>query len=467
MDTSKRIIKWYFYILPFIDLLTSLTARFLNISVSIGMFIKGLTILYFVFYIFFINKNKYRKISIIYYCILFLFLCLYFILKTDIWSVSNIANECTYILKIFYFPVTLTGGFNLFINAKIDSKDIEQILKKTLWIYTILLIVPYITGTGFQSYKYAGGVGNNGWFFSFFEIGAILILLFSIVYLNFKEKKVLPCIMTIIPAFAIATIGTKVSSLGALIECILLLIFLFANNSDKKIYKILVIMLVAYLFVWYSPAKSSMNSAIKRYNNNIIKQETNKKQENTKSENRQENTDKECRVPDNKEDGKNTTDLEKTEKVIVYPTVNSVIKNATVRKVISISLSERGDFLLKNNYTYVRSGLKNVLFGMGWSNRESINYTYSRKMVEIDFFDILFHYGFVGLFVYIMPLIYTLVVFFKNIKERTKDKLYYFLIFLLMCGISTLSGHIFTAPAVSIYLALLVLLMVNEREIVK
>ena len=104
-------------------------------------------------------------------------------------------------------------------------------------------------------------------------------------------------------------------------------------------------------------------------------------------------------------------------------------------------LGSRLKFLDNNNQIYQRSGISNQLFGIGYVN--------DPKLVEMDLFDILFRQGIIGCLIY-FSIIFNILLFNKQ-KYNKKHILPLALIVL----ISTVVGHVFTAPAVSIFVAII------------
>ena len=132
---------------------------------------------------------------------------------------------------------------------------------------------------------------------------------------------------------------------------------------------------------------------------------------------------------------------------------------------LKLILSDRDVFLLDNLNVYVASNTEDKLFGLGWENRPDIDYTFSKKVIEIDVADIFVHYGIVGFFIYFLPLLYCFILGIKNIKFFNTESWLAILTFMLQIGISLLAGHILSAPTVSIYLILMIgLTMVTVRD---
>ena len=119
MNWKQKILLIYFIILPFVDLVTSLITRFTDLTITLGIIIKGLTVIFGVFYVLFITKSKYKKKSIIYFLITFLFGIIYFLTKSDIWQLNNIVTE--FINAFKYLSGSLTTGNSIPSNFIVDK----------------------------------------------------------------------------------------------------------------------------------------------------------------------------------------------------------------------------------------------------------------------------------------------------------------------------------------------------------
>ena len=115
--------------------------------------------------------------------------------------------------------------------------------------------------------------------------------------------------------------------------------------------------------------------------------------------------------------------------------------------------SQRLTFLDNKNKVYSNSSTYEKLFGIGYTSNSTMT-----KQIEIDYFDILYNHGIIGFIIFFSIYAY---VFIKVLKNRNKDKSYenYMLktsIFLVIL-LSFFTGHIITAPAVSIFAIALIL----------
>lgn len=428
MNNKQKIIYLYFIILPIIDVITSLITRFTDIHLSLGIMVKGLTMIISVLYTIIWSKSKYQKLSKYYLLILNIYILLYFITKIDILSVHNIFFELSSQLHYLYYPIMIIGVFNIFEDFKIPKEIIQKILVFNCILYTCLLLIPYITSTSFNSYRWDNVKGQNGWFYSANETGAICILLLSSIYHLLDNKNILKVLLIFPILLSISLIGTKVSYLGMIIVTIASVITYLAQKKKDGLKISILIVIMLSIVCTLSPAISNLENSISVMNE-------------TK---------------------------ETTERKYKYESIDDITKNAVISKIVKIGLNGRESFFLKNYSIYEESSILDKLFGLGWTNRESINYDLYKKLIEIDYLDILIHYGIIGFIIYFMPLIYLFIRMIKLKTSKTKEFWLYFLILLLELFISSFAGHVLSAPAVSIYLVLIMYLIklnVTKKEI--
>jgi len=140
---DKTEILYIFLLLqPFIDLSTSLIARFLETPFTIGVITRGLFLGILVIYTLFIVKTKYKKKTILYFISILFFIILYFITKKDIFTFDYLKSEIIYLFKYFYFPVVSVCLLNCFKILKIDKEKINKIFIINAIVFAILIIVP-------------------------------------------------------------------------------------------------------------------------------------------------------------------------------------------------------------------------------------------------------------------------------------------------------------------------------------
>lgn len=434
---------------PIMDLLTALTTRFELGIISIGVIIKGLFLAVMLIYFFFYNSSKHKKPSLKYLLTLFAFCIIYFITKPElIFNIKFILTELIYMFKYMYFPILFICLINLFDQYNIDRKKLINIFVINLLSYAILIIIPFITNTGFNSYAENKGIGVVGWFFSANEIGAILAIIFPLLFLyvnkNVKLNIVIPLIIVL---FSVMLIGTKVAFFGCLGAIVATIIYYMINfKKYKKIHFVLTVLLLVFLLLISSnlPVMKNLNKRIDWYNStNTI--QTSNKEEKQDTKPLKENTKKE-----------NTT------------STNNDKDKKTNPKVI---LSSR-DILLSRIYNiYKDRNIPEKLFGIGFSNRETINNLKIEKLIEMDFFDIVFRYGIIGLIIYIVPFIITATYIIRYLiihKFKLTIEQYLFG-YSIIIGFASgfIAGHVFSSPPVSIYIALLMVCCFNIFKLEK
>ena len=77
-----------------------------------------------------------------------------------------------------------------------------------------------------------------------------------------------------------------------------------------------------------------------------------------------------------------------------------------------------------------------------------------RKTAEIDYVDIFVSYGILGTLLFFIPIIYALTNFIIELKRPDKKKILNLTLYFLIFSLALFSGHIFVAPAVSVYIAI-------------
>lgn len=446
MNTKQKIIYIYFLMLPFVDLATSLITRMTNFSISLGTIVKGLTIIFSVCYILFFSKSKMRKKSIYYIIILAVFALFYFLFKREIWTVSNLISETITASRYLYYPIMILGVYNIFDDCKIDSKFIKKILVFNCLTYIALILIPYFTNTSFNSYKEEGVYGVSGWFYSANEISILIIILTSSIYYFMDSKKPYKIVVTFPIIYAITRIGTKVSYFGLIISLIIVSLYYIVKN--KRV--LLPIILAIFLIISSSDTPTIVNfqEAINRV---FISNKTNTNTTNTTN----------TTIIDNTTDDKTLPEEEIPIKIIVKPIEKP---EPEPQKIITVVLNGRSDFFRVNYSVYKNSGIINQLFGLGWSNRPSIRYTIDAKLIEIDYLDIVIHYGIIGMIIYFIPFLYFVYKSLIRIRQFNLKVIYYYLYLGLGFSVALFAGHVLSAPAVSIYIILLMYIISDELK---
>lgn len=425
---NKRKLYLFLLLLPIIDVLTSITEK-LNLNIpSLGIIIKSVFLGIMILYLIISSTSKYKKMSLYYLIAIFLYIVLFFITKINYLNLSLFVIELKYMIKILFYPISLITMICYFDDKKLSKEELSNVLLKSFLIYLLFIIIPFLTKTGFNSYM-DGSYGSSGWFYAANEMAIILIALFPFSYMLLK-KSIVFVIVPIISVLLISTLGTKVSMIGLYIVSLMIFVFSIFYRKNNKVDKKLII---SCLLIFISVVIVFNNSKILKNLDISIKVQE-----------KQNEIDKGVlQIPDS----------DKTKDSFLYILMNKYGKAI---------LSDRDIYF---NYTYKiyndNFDINTLLFGVGYSNNKKINNIAITKLIEIDFFDILFHSGLIMSLIVFFPFLYFIVKLFKS-KKFNINIVFYTLMIALIFSISCLSGHTFGAPAVSIYLSFYMIFAFGE-----
>ena len=422
---NKKKLYLFLLLLPIIDVLTSITEK-LNLNMpSLGIIIKSVFLGIMILYLIISSTSKYKKMSLYYLMAIFLYMVLFFITKINYLNLSLFVIELKYMIKILFYPISLITMICYFDDKKLSKEELSSVLLKSFLIYLLFIIIPFITKTGFNSYM-DGSYGSSGWFYAANEMAIILIVLFPFSYMLLKKSIVL-IIIPIISALLISTLGTKVSMIGLYVISLMLFIISLFYRKNKKFDKKLI--LGTFLVLISVIAIFNSSNTVDNISNSILIQE------------RQNEIDKELYNFD-------------------YDS-NSLFYKVVLKYGRAI-LSDRDLYFKYTFKTYDDNfNINTLLFGIGYSDVYKINNELATKLIEIDFFDILFHSGLMMSLIVFLPFLYFIVKLFKS-KKFNINIVFYTLMIALIFSISCLSGHTFGAPAVSIYLSLYMIFAFGE-----
>lgn len=412
---KEKIITIFLFLQPIIDVLTAISMTKWNHSFILGLGIRMLFLLLMGYYVIISNKKGRRYLLlVIFYFVLFIGDTLYEK------GMNALSYELKSSIKTFYFPIVLLGFYEIF--KKNTSFDSEY-LKKLFVIYLSFVIIPNLLHLGFQSYEVTKG-GNIGFFYTANEIGAILAILMPIFFYHLfqKNNKILNILSILITFYLYLSIGTK----APLILFMVLLTYYFicyikkliSSKKYKSLSIISVLLVVLFCsFVLIIP-KTNFYKNIKVHLEFL-----------------------EIDKP---------SDIFRDKKTFDH-----------------LIFSERLTFWSNTNKIYKKSGILEKVVGIGYINNYSTDQL-SMKMVEMDFVDLFYRHGLLGFIIYMLPvafLFYQVISkVFADRKRVKKSKIgiaYLFsVIFSLL--LSLITGHVILSPSVSIYVALILVLLYNE-----
>lgn len=409
-------------LLPFIDVITSYMVRNNTSSITLGMLVKAFMLLYFVFYIFFITGSKYKKVSIKYMVLLFIFVILYFAFKPELISGMYLFNELKFLFKIVFFPIMFFGMLCLYSDSGFKEDTMKKIMFISLISYSILLFFPYISGQSYGTYT-NGKNGFIGWYYAGNEVSTVITLLFPFLY-YLIDKGIKGSVIISLPIIImISRIGTKVSFFGLVLVGLIMLIIEVLKQKKifcKQVIKCLIMFICIVFFMYNGYTLNNMKKNVQR-------------------------------------EIKETKTVRVVKKTAPKPSKTEIILKAF--------LSNRDKFLYNTHVIYEENNTIYVtLFGLGFSNTSKIDDRHIEKLVEMDAFDLFYHTGTVGLLLIIYPFLYAFYSVIKYIRRNkfNIDIVQYTIFILLVLAISFICGHVLLDPPVSIYVALYLMLLLNE-----
>ena len=430
---------------PFIDVITSLMVRFYEVDISLGLIVRMMFLLFMIYFLFVKSKSKYKKLSIIFVC-LFMVYCISFLVIMYITKNRAVLfTELKSLVKTFYFPICLIAIFN-YIDTKKENFNFN-ILVCTSLIYMLLVVIPNIIGYGFSAYNGSSMGGVNGWFYAANEIGAIFAILMPIIIFSYQKfnKKIIYLIIVMFSSYTMLQMGTKVPMLCVIIAILSFIIFhtlglIFTKDKEKTkilLFSIGMILIIAPILIT-SPAAKRLNLKI----NDLLS---------NNSENK----------------------LTKEDYDLIVLSDRVFKKNEIKKRAQNSPLVYR---VMGTGYIYMENYSKKDTIDEE-RMKEEVLYKVENmpeNMTEMDYHDIYYNYGIVGVIVYfsgiIIMLWYIVIKIIKNIKKYfLQEDIYASLISIIMAiGVAYLAGHVFFAPAVSIYLAIIVanllFIMINTME---
>ena len=402
-NNFSKYISIFLLLSPIIDLLIGITRHISSLNITVGV-IKLLFLVFIVYvYLFVFKKKKLLPIYII--------IGIYFLMYTlgiYLFSSSIIFNVVNTI-KILYFPILLITLYELKDHIKISNMTIFTMI----YLYIILIFIPILFNIGYDSYKITK-VGSTGLYNSANEISGLIAISTPIMFIIFKEnrKVILNTILIFIYLFIISTIGTKTPLLSLIITLLISFIYILIKSIKNSNYKPLVISnIFLILIIIISILVIPKTNFYKNINTHI-----------------------------------NYLNIDEVEDVVDPKITDHLI------------FSQRLTFL-KNRIPYYRdSNMYSKLFGTGFTHNDKV-----LKTVEIDYFDIYISLGLIGFILVLGIFIYVLSKSLKNKKIKTYNDLMYLTSILLIIILSFFTGHILTAPSVSI-LVVILLLNINRNK---
>lgn len=435
---------------PILDLLTSFSIYVLHMSATVGIVVRFAFMLLALGYLLLHHKQQGAKKYILYLCLFGIVLAIGLVNNLMIKSPVSFGEEVKFIMKSVY-PIVLLFGYIIALkelknNEFAFHKIITYFLYATL-ILSISIITAMATGTDFPSYPNSK-IGSRGWFFAGNDLSSIFAIMFPIVVLYSVHKttsfsKVYYWIPTVLAMYASIMIGAKVGYGAIVITLGIALFFLFIEymmhrKKEGKGFTYLVNTIVAAVVLGGLLVLTPQTPIAKNMSIHLQIYEYKKSVQDEKD----------------RKEGKVVKEEEHKQGELTDSEMKSLI------------YSDRDKFLKVYKQYYKEAPLSQKLFGMGYAG----NYTTKMKLVEMDFHDLFFAFGIVGFLMYLLPLLYfgikifiRLITNFKKLFSVKHMLLASTLV--LSLGIGFMSGHVLTAPAVSIFFVVILAYLIVDLEI--
>ncbi|MBR2616571.1 MAG: O-antigen ligase family protein [Clostridia bacterium] len=449
--TEKRLIlflEWFVLLQPVLDFLTSLTVRFVDTPLTVGMICRILFLGLAGVWLFFFYDGAQKKLL----CGAFLVTALYGVLSVGMnaaaYGFGTVVENGKMFFKMFYFVFVLLFFYALYKKYGFEVKN--KLLCVVFLEYTASIFVSALTGTSFVTYEYAKGY--CGWFYAGNEVGAIVSVLaaFALLYAAGTKQWWIKLSVGFLTAFAACYIGTKVPFLACLGAVAVLLVFfgvkacLKKTRADAGLFLQLLAVLCAVLILFRlgSPVKVNGDALTGyHYDTNVS----------DKLEDDEEDTD-----PD---DVLEESGAEWNEDGLGYK----------IFLVANWLLSNRLVMIAPAFLGYINAPLSQILFGMGYTFRlpdgELFDY-----LIEMDFLALVINHGIVGTLIFLAPILYFAVICLKRLFRLWKrffelqEAVASIYSILIALGCAFLAGHVLVAPAVSIYLAIAIVKLYATLE---
>lgn len=413
-DNIKKILSFFIIVQPILDSLTALSVNYLNLNLTIGSIVRLLFLLFCIYYIIVLDNTSNKKRNILFLIFFFVYLILFSITVVAYKDFNALLYELKNTINTFYLLIVLIAFLDIFKQYGIRFKLKNIII--TYFIYIALIIIPNLTHTGFLSYSHSK-VGNVGWFLSANGVGNILSILlpFLIFYIIKSKKRIfLKLIMILLTIYVFVSMGTKVPVLSLIICFVINMIYYVVDWFRLKKYKNIVISgvisVVALLSALVILPKTSFYKNIEIHKN--------------------------------------------------YLGFNSYFEVFTRYDLIDhFIFSQRLTFLSNTNKSYQKAHLPEKILGIGYIENYGTD-DLSLKTIEIDYLEIFYRNGIVGVVFYLYVL-YFYVLKEKRLKEKNLINAQYKISVLLILLLSLFSGHVLVAPAVSIFVALIITIMLR------
>lgn len=444
----------YIVIQPILDAVTGTmihqgASSTITLGIAVRMAVMLLSVIYIIGSRKTLTQSQFKVLNIYVICLLIVIalnVCVSYMYK----PVFSLVAEGSAISKMVYLLVMSVAYFIAFkdlLARNLIKKYFPRVIFYAIMLVDLVMIVAHFTHTNFNAYSYMKA-GENGWFFAANEIGSLLAITLPMVVLFIVQQakslnKWYYWVGLFTTMYASILLGTKsgiISIFGTLtvgIVIALIQTIVTKNKSNVVLLIIFTLTTVGMIFVLPHISASQNVSIQKEY----LKEQREKENKLEKLKNK-----------------KHLTQDEKDYLNGITPGQKELVENNEIKDTTkSLIFSSRTVYLNRINDYYKVAPTAQKVFGMGVGG----NYLTIPKTSEMDFFDLFYEFGIVGFIVVIAPLVatlwYLLISVLRNWREIFNYQVALLLSSVLMAMvIAMLAGHVLMAPAVNIYLAIIV-----------
>lgn len=402
------ILSVFILLQPILDLITGLCLHLFHLNLTLGIIVRILFLALIIYITLVVYK---RKKALYIYCIILLY-SIFFLLGIIIYKDKvGLFQELQGLIRVFYFPLLLVSLYEL----KEEIKISKMTLFITLILYLMFIFIPLLLGIGYKTYQITKS-GTLGFFNSANEISGIISILTPIMFIIFKENKkiILKVILALVYLVVILMIGTKTPLLSLTITLTAVLLWLIIKTAKSKKYKPL---LITFIGVIIGIASLLIFIPKTNFYKNI-------------------------------------------EVHLDYLKVDDITEILQDEKLVDhFIFSQRLTFLKNKVKLYHKAPLYQKVLGIGYLKKYK-----PTKMIEMDYFDIYYSHGIAGFIVFFSVYF---VILFRILREKqhlTFDRYMLFVSLLLIIFLSLFTGHIITAPSVSILVAIIILMLSKRKK---
>ncbi|WLR49018.1 O-antigen ligase family protein [Halobacillus litoralis] len=464
-ELFEKLLLIFIIIQPILDILTYFSMQALNASLTIGIIVRVLFMAASLWFIFFGNSSRLKKYVITYLIALAAVLTIGLTYNFFAKPIFNPFLELQFLAKTVYFPIMLGAYlllFTTFDKTLIVRMRIMKAITIAMVIIAVTMFLAILTGTSSATYEW-NKFGFKGWFNSGNEIGSIIAISFPLVYIYTLNKvdslkKLYYFIPMIFIALVSILLGTKVgffAVLGAsLIVFVSYLIYWLISkvkgvskesHLPLRLISSLIFLILFLIATPFSPTFSNVSGDVGQIN---------EQREATEAPDG-DGTEEEAGEGDEGTKGGDDAAAALGEQALIES------------PILKIILSSRNIYFAHIYGMYEEADIVQKSFGMGYAG----NYEDIRKLIEMDFFDLFFSFGILGILLILTPFLIIAGLFLKLLFKAPGEMLHPQNILILLSigfgtGIAFLAGHVLYAPAVSIYLAIsIVLLLTNMLDL--